>query len=440
MNQTILFSPVGGTDPISSTNCRDGSMLHICRVYKPDKVYLYMSREMLDFQGKDNRFQYCLDELCKLQGRVQETEVIERGNLRDVQKFDYFYEDFRELLNQISKNLDSSDTLLLNVSSGTPAMKSGLLVLAVLGEFPVKLVQVSTPEHKINEHVHKDYDVVTLWELNEDNEETFQNRCEEIQCPTLSKIRDEEMLKKHIGCYDYPAALELAKRIPGAKDSYVPLLEAAQARGMLNLSAAEKIMCQQQVNFIPVKSGYVKLCFEYALNLDVKRKRKEYADFIRAITPLLADLFELILKKECKITVDNYCRQIKSRRVWDRAKLMGTEIDKALKARFPDFRYGDIYSIHLVTLIHHFSSNQELKTLAEGLRGIEEGIRNLAAHEIVSVTEDTIKQKTNKTSADIMDMIKRAFGYTGTGIKSGCWDSYENMNQEIINRIGCKDI
>ena len=37
MNQTILFTPVGGTDPISSTNIHDGSMLHICRVYQPQK-------------------------------------------------------------------------------------------------------------------------------------------------------------------------------------------------------------------------------------------------------------------------------------------------------------------------------------------------------------------------------------------------------------------
>ena len=54
MNQTILFKPVGGTDPISSTNIHDGSMLHICRVYQPQKVILYMSKEMLDNQEKDN--------------------------------------------------------------------------------------------------------------------------------------------------------------------------------------------------------------------------------------------------------------------------------------------------------------------------------------------------------------------------------------------------
>ena len=49
MNEKILFTPVGGTDPISSTNCFDGAILHICRYYKPNKVIMYMSKEMLDY-------------------------------------------------------------------------------------------------------------------------------------------------------------------------------------------------------------------------------------------------------------------------------------------------------------------------------------------------------------------------------------------------------
>lgn len=40
----ILFSPIGGSDPIR--NFRDGSMLHICRYYLPDKVILYLTGEM----------------------------------------------------------------------------------------------------------------------------------------------------------------------------------------------------------------------------------------------------------------------------------------------------------------------------------------------------------------------------------------------------------
>ena len=50
MNQTILFTPIGGTDPISETNYYDGAALHICRMYKPEKIVMYMSKEMLENQ------------------------------------------------------------------------------------------------------------------------------------------------------------------------------------------------------------------------------------------------------------------------------------------------------------------------------------------------------------------------------------------------------
>ena len=194
MNQTILFTPVGGTDPISSTNCKDGSMLHICRFYKPNKVIMYMSKEMLDYQEEDDRYRYCLNNLAKNQKREMEYQIIERKELTNVHEVDYFYQDFRKIIYEIYEKMDTSDTLLLNVSSGTPAMKSGLLVLQTLGEFPAKVIQVATPEKKINEHYHKDYDVKTLWELDEDNEEGAENRCKEIECPTLSKIKKEEII------------------------------------------------------------------------------------------------------------------------------------------------------------------------------------------------------------------------------------------------------
>ena len=129
MGKIILFTPVGGTDPISSTNCRDGSMLHICRNYKPDKVIMYMSKEMLENQEADDRYRYCLNRLSKLQQHEMKYEIVERRELTEVHEFDYFYEDFRKIIRQIYDEMDETDTLLLNVSSGTPAMKSGLLVL-----------------------------------------------------------------------------------------------------------------------------------------------------------------------------------------------------------------------------------------------------------------------------------------------------------------------
>ena len=133
MNQKILFSPVGGTDPISMTNCHDGSLIHICRVYKPDRVIMYMSKEVLENQQKDDRYRYCLNRLAKMQGREMSYDMIERPELTNVHEFDFFYEEFRTIIKDIYHEMDEADELLLNVSSGTPAMKSGLLVLQTLG-------------------------------------------------------------------------------------------------------------------------------------------------------------------------------------------------------------------------------------------------------------------------------------------------------------------
>lgn len=111
--------------------------------------------------------------------------------------------------------MDETDTLILNISSGTPAMKSGLLVLRTLGEFPCKMVQVITPARKMNEHIHKGFEVEVAWGLNGDNEEGFENRCREVQCPTLDIIKKEEIIKKHVEVYDYGAALSVARTMPG---------------------------------------------------------------------------------------------------------------------------------------------------------------------------------------------------------------------------------
>lgn len=214
MGRTILFSPVGGTDPISENNLRDGSMLHIARVYRPDEIYLYLSSEMLEKQKEDDRYRYCLKQLGKKQNRKFEIHEIERPDLKRVQDFNYFYRDFRKILNAVYMNCTEEDTILVNISSGTPAMKSGLLVMVTLGEIPCKLIQVITPKRGLNEHTHREKDIETMWDLNEDNAEDFENRCEEISCPNLSQIKSEEMIKQLVRSYDYAAALHVADTLP----------------------------------------------------------------------------------------------------------------------------------------------------------------------------------------------------------------------------------
>ena len=65
----------------------------------------------------------------------------------------------------------------------------------------------------------------------------------------------------------------------------------------------------------------------------------------------------------------------------------------------------------------------------------EEKIRNTAAHDIVSVTEITIKNRTGFSADKIMQMIQKLFIYTGIKIKKEYWDSYDQMNQAIIQKM-----
>ena len=129
----ILFSPIGGSDPIR--NFRDGSMLHICRYYLPDKVILYLTGEMYQHHLQDNRYVYCLEELSKKISHPFDIEIITRDELKEVQDYEYFYDDFRTCIGQITSQMNSEDELFLNVSSGTPAMKNALIILATLAEF-----------------------------------------------------------------------------------------------------------------------------------------------------------------------------------------------------------------------------------------------------------------------------------------------------------------
>lgn len=430
----ILFSPVGGTDPISMNNWHDGALLHICRELQPDKVIMYMSKEILKNHEYDNRYIYCLNKLCEIQGRkMYEYEIIKRPELTNVQEFDYFYQDFREIIASIVKGMSANDELLFNISSGTPAMKSGIAVLKTIEEYPCKskLIQVLTPTKKMNEHTHEGYSVEELWEVDLDNETDHENRCRVIDnLPTLAQIKKEEIIKMHIAAYDYSAALTVAKTISGSKSrKYYNLLEIAQSRLLLDNSAVNNKIKTAAKKFRQVieeargcsKDREYRECFEYALSLQIKLIKEEYADFVRAITPLLVRLMKMALKHTCGIDIEKYCIDGK----WNKNKLIGTDVyDILFNSYESGFRNGPVYSAHLNEIIQVKSNDQTLKKLSKDLRKVEEQIRNMAAHQIVTITDRDIELRTGYSGKQIMNKIKALFNYAGETLDDKDWESY----------------
>ncbi|MBQ9031182.1 MAG: CRISPR-associated protein Csm6 [Parasporobacterium sp.] len=445
MPKTILFSPIGGNDPVSSANEADGSMLHICRHYKPDVVYLYLSAEMVERSRNDNRYRYCIQKLGEKIGHNFEVHQIERETLEDVHEYDFYYKEFREIIDEIQDHMETEDRLLINIASGTPAMKSELLVAAVLSEFHIIPIQVITPTRRINTHKGEDadYDPEYYWELDKDNEEGSENRCIEVKCPNLVATIKKNIIMRHVNSYDYTAALSLAHEISGdLSEKTIDLIELAIARQQLDLSKVAKIENKYGFHILKQLPSDQKYIFEYGLTLGIKLERKEYADFIRAISPLLTDLFTDILKAECGIDITNYCVQKYNVMKLSDRKLstdsLGRELLSVLNSSFSNsFRESPLAASNLEPLLRHYIKDTKVLQDIVDIREIEEKARNIAAHEIISINDDSISKILGRpiTMQQIYGIIKRLIVRAKIKITRTDWDAYNDMNQIITEEL-----
>ena len=452
MSKRILFSPIGSTDPVKGG--RDGAMLHICRHCQIDEVYLYLSQAMLKHQDEDQRYTRAIDHLAKLQNRNISYHTIQRPELKDPHLFNYFYEDYYQEIVKIQENLEPDDELFLNISSGTPAMKSALLCIATIKALPCKLMQVSDPaphQQRLKPETEITDEVL---DNNLDDLEGEKVRVEEISCPELAYYNEENSIIKLVKAYSYKAALELAKTLPERKTQhYLPYLELAVARESLNLKEAISLENKLKTDTFPIKQGDLIKVFEYALNAELKLKRGELYDYLRSLTPLIADLLERILKEQgFDITRFTIFTSRNNKRVWDK-KLLEKEAaydsfaQAILDAATEDYKghktfKEDITSNSLNALIKNVLDNKAPKDQkiigdAQLLRNIESKMRNRAAHEITSIDEEHFTKLLGMGSRSTMDLIKKSISFTDLRLafKDPAWDSYEKLNEIIISKI-----
>lgn len=435
----ILFSPIGTTDPVSEQNLRDAAMLHICRYRQIDKVYMYMSGEICTYHDLDNRYVYCLERLSEHLGRNIDYEIIEQRELTDnVNSFDYFINEFKSLVDVIHKN-NPEDTILLNVSSGTPAMKSALQSLEAFVDYKVTPIQVSTPNKKSNAHSFDKtkYDPETIWELNEDNSINEDRTSFSDNSRFFAQIKKQNIIQL-IRSYDYVGAVALADSMTDMLSTeFVELVHAADQRFKLNFRKAKEIFAKYDYKVLEIEATMFAELAEYMLILDLKVKREEYVDFLRGITPIIADLFELILKNSCGFNVDDYVRKNrKGVREWDIKKLSeNSSVIDALNRKYGEFRSEPVYSSAMEVIIDALSSDSELALICKDLRTAEEKLRNTAAHEITGVSDDKIKSKLGFSAADIVKNLFTAMRYAGINVDKGFFKSYDRMNDIIVSKL-----
>lgn len=439
--KTVLFSPVGGTDPIS--NCRDGSILHICRKYKPDCVMLYLSKEMLEFQAKDDRYCHTLRLLAEELGFEVKILEEERPELNNPHLFDLFYNDFESCIHKLH-NLYPRHQLLVNMSSGTPAMKSTLAVLTQLIGLPVRGIQVSTPRqgHNGERENLEEFDAELFWECNEDRiPEKYEDRCIESQQENLRAKLMRETLLAHIKAYDYPAAVRVGKKMEALlPEEAAELLNAALLRSQ---GEWRKIPQPIQAHLIERGNGKEQDIFEYILSLQLRQLRGELGDFLRGLTPALYMLSMYALNKVTGVDLEAACN---NQQILVRSALPSDVLNRLDNLYGGHFESKYVNSDMCIKLLRHILKETHADHPCVQplilLREIECDIRNIAAHTIQPITEELIKKQCtliansdsspakNWNSGDIVKLLKQC---TEIVFDRGPlrWNSYELMNAEI---------
>ena len=445
----ILFSPVGMTDPVSLDIPKDkgtyheGALLQICRHYKPDLVYIYMSKESLELEKEDHRYLHGLELLKNDTGLTFEVKTIERPELVDVHIFDYFLEEYKNLLKEI-RDEHPDDEIFVNVSSGTPAMKSALQILAAATDLNVKPLQVSTANKSANNP--RKCDIETEWKTNLDTSPESPSRVEESSNKNLLFEFNKKLLISLINNYDYHGARLLADRMQVFLSvEFRELLNAVVLRYDLKTEDAKKLFD---------KCGHSDLmknkdvASEYFMLLDLKVRKREYLDFLRALTPLVLEVFYDMAKKELKTDLTKYTDHPRNKYNWNNGKLRNSVLDgkfdqKSQYHKNPRPMKGGTYPInyvlswHISNLAENLSNDGKLVRRTIKIREFEEKVRNLAAHTMTSFTKDEIKTKTGWSPEDaVKELHDYIMTYTSIPVDKDTLTVYDEINKKLIALIG----
>lgn len=433
----VLFSPVGTHDPIGVIDKdgkpSEGSMLHIIRHYQPEIVHLYITKE-LDY--KDHRYKKAIEKFypnCKVK------EIFSEIDENDVNNYDAFMNDFKKYIEEIYNEYNNKDyKILLNIASGTPQMKSNLILEVITNNIKLIPVQVKTPKEKSNFEDTFEFDNLNRIDIEKENKK---NRCKEIEILSFKKAKIQSQIESLIKNYEYSASYNLFKEVNNISELFdknlLKYLEHAYLRVNLKYNEANKIINLANKYLANIENELL----EYYYVMKLKYEKGELSDFILRISPFATDLLFYYLKKNIpvlnKVLIDSKNgKQI----------CINSSSDKNFIAN-----YNSKYNVHyinnkkvdnfinldrLLYIMKYYENNRINSKITNkflGIRTIERDVRNNVAHRMINITEEFIKQKVGLSSEEILKKNEELLKLVIPNINVNF--IYDEINNKIIKLL-----
>ena len=411
----ILISAVGDTDPIR--NFHDGPLLHIVRVYRPEKIVLVHSERSLTKH----------DKLVKALKSIKDysPEIIQDGGvLPDAQVaiFDEMY----DTVSSIVKKYISDDEIILNISSATPQIISAMFAVNRISDFNVTAVQVVTPQHKSNEGLRHDNqeDIDTLIETNLDNQSDYEERTLEDTGMKFSLDLTKRNLKALIDNYDYQGALELlrALKLPKKQESFSNIKELRKK--LTEISDTIKIQgMPDKIVKAKLLSNQAKSALNSYLNIDRNHKQGNIAEVLIRVKSLVEFILEDYLNNHF-LDVITYKEDGKPFLNASKYPEILKKFQENAKKRDQEYHSGYLSLHGYIGILKFFEPNHDLLKHIYDIQEINQ-VRNQVAHSLQAFDRENLTKVSSAVFASKQILL------ASFDIDNHWFSFYEDLNQEI---------
>ncbi|WP_455266262.1 type III-A CRISPR-associated CARF protein Csm6 [Phascolarctobacterium sp.] len=428
---SILYTPAGDTDPIR--DFYDGAILHIIRTYKPSMVRIFLSAEMVKKEETRQVYSKAIAYNapdCKIE--FIKTDIVDAQLM---EKLIPLAEGFMELRKEYP-----NEAILLNLSSGTPQMKTIMSFLAT--DFDnVRAIQVDSPQQGSNRKAHAtqdDEDINAVIENNFDNAEDYKCRCHEAPLALLHRYSVRHQLISLVNSYEYSAALSLynKNKLFFAEETGKLLLH-ADLRSKLQVNEAFKATGKPLNN-----DKEVKLLNEFFMVMELRQKKGDLAEFIVKLTPFLYGLLLYYFEHKAAIKPAQFCyEKQRSNASWKISKRKLQDVAPKAWQYLDDlmFNYGgfrdktDLSFSNMLNILHTLDGvDSQLLEVLDVLRDVERNHRNNLAHTITNITEELLKNTEPKLSSqELVQKLRKAFMLIMQGENVYKRNVYDDLNQKI---------
>lgn len=425
----ILISAVGTTDPIS--NDHDAALLHIARNYRPDKIVLVYSQEMLVKQDLINKV------LLSIEGYNPIIEIDSTIlNNEEVFLFDKMYEVMGLI---VQKYTNDDDEIILNLSSGTPQIISALFALNRINDYNTQAIQVATPKKGANREYKPltDSEIDALIVENQDNSLDFVDRSIKDKSEKFTQALVKRHLRSLIASFDYQAAeaiinrKEYNKLLSKKRIAYIREKLNDFSRVFKNQSILSDILS------FPLEDSQKK-ALNYYLMIDVLKEREHIADVLIKAKSLAEFVIEETIKKDHEglIVFDGNLPKLNPD--FPDCEAILDDIDKKMKkSRGIEDAEERIFSVQstlnllsYLNILEFYEYDSQLQTAINGILSLN-GERNKVAHGLSEIDTRLLSRKKLKQLSENLRLLL----VDCLGIDSSYFNYYDKQNEELIKML-----